>query len=197
MNSNQPSKGLYAAIDFETAYWGPASACSLGIVISDGRQIVDEWYHLIQPASLDFNAGCIMVNGIYPEDVAEEKRFPAFFEEIASRLEGTIVFAHNARFDMGVLASALDTYHLPDIHFLYGDTVTLSRKLWADMKNHKLNTVAGGLGFDFRHHQALDDARACEYIVRKALEESESSTIEEMMRKTGQKLKTFTVKRNS
>lgn len=197
MNSNQPSKGLYAAIDFETAYWGPASACSLGIVISDGRQIVDEWYHLIQPASLDFNEGCVMVNGIYPEDVAEEERFPAFFEEIARRLEGTIVFAHNARFDMGVLASALDTYHLPDIHFLYGDTVALSRKLWADMKNHKLNTVAGGLGFDFRHHQALDDARACEYIVRKGLEESGSSTIEEMMMKTGQKLKKFAVKRSS
>lgn len=28
----------YAAIDFETAYWGPANACSLGIVVSDGKK---------------------------------------------------------------------------------------------------------------------------------------------------------------
>lgn len=28
----------YIAIDFETAYWGPANACSLGIVTSDGEK---------------------------------------------------------------------------------------------------------------------------------------------------------------
>ena len=28
----------YAAIDFETAYWGPGSACSLGISVSDGNE---------------------------------------------------------------------------------------------------------------------------------------------------------------
>ena len=91
----------YAALDFETAYWGPANACSLGIVVSDGTKIIDEWYHLIQPLSLNFDAGCMRVNGIHPEDVAGEDRFPAFWKDIADRLEGNIVFAHNARFDMG------------------------------------------------------------------------------------------------
>lgn len=32
----------YIAIDFETAYWGPANACSLGIVTSDGEKVIDE-----------------------------------------------------------------------------------------------------------------------------------------------------------
>lgn len=185
----------YAALDFETAYWGPANACSLGIVVSDGTKVIDEWYHLIQPLSLNFDAGCMRVNGIHPEDVAEEERFPAFWKDIADRLEGNIVFAHNARFDMGVLASAIDTYHLPDIHFRYGDTVILSRKLWKDTVNHKLNTVAEALGFDFHHHQALDDARACEYIVRKALEQTELPSVEALMKATGQKLKPFAIDR--
>ena len=96
---------------------------------------------------------------------------------------------------MGVLASALDFYHLPDIHFRYGDTVVLSRKLWKDMENHKLNTVAENLGFSFNHHQALDDARACEYIVRKALEETGLPSVEALMKETGQNLKRFAVKR--
>ena len=200
MNLFPPCKRLpmkYAAIDFETAYWGPGNACSLGIVISDGEKITQQWYHLIRPLSMNFDPGCMRVNGISPEDVAEENKFPAFWKDIAELLEDTIVFAHNARFDMGVLASALDAYGLPDIHFLYGDTVALSRKLWKDMPNHKLNTVAEALGFDFQHHQALDDARACEYIVRKALEETDSPTVEELMRLTGQRLKPFTVKRNN
>lgn len=45
MNSPLPSENKplkYAALDFETAYWGPANACSLGIVVSDGKEIVDD-----------------------------------------------------------------------------------------------------------------------------------------------------------
>lgn len=185
----------YIALDFETAYWGPANACSLGIVTSDGQEIIDEWYHLIHPLHMNFDAGCMKVNGIHPEDVAQEETFPAFWKDIAMRLEGGIVFAHNARFDMGVLASALATYDLPDIHFCYGDTVVLSRKLWPDMENHKLNTVAESLGFDFTHHQALDDARACEYIVRKALEERNAPSPEALLKETGQTLKRFRIDR--
>ena len=30
----------YIALDFETAYWGPANACSLGIVTSDGHEVI-------------------------------------------------------------------------------------------------------------------------------------------------------------
>lgn len=181
----------YAAIDFETAYWGPGSACSLGIVVSNGREVVDEWYHLIRPYSLHFDKNCMKVNGIRPEDVEEEETFPAFREDIARRLEGTVVFAHNARFDMGVLAQALSLYGLPAMCFRYGDTVPLSRVLWKDLENHKLNTVAAALGFDFHHHRALDDARACEYIVRKALEETGADSIEALMKCTGQELKRF------
>lgn len=32
----------YIALDFETAYWGPANACSLGIVTSDGHEVIDD-----------------------------------------------------------------------------------------------------------------------------------------------------------
>ena len=185
----------YIAIDFETAYWGPANACSLGIVTSDGEKVIDEWYHLIHPLSMNFDAQCQKVNGISPADVAEAPAFPLLFEEIRERLEGQVVFAHNARFDMGVLASSIATYGLPDLHFCYGDTVPLSVKLWPDMENHKLNTVAEALGFAFHHHQALDDARACAYIVRAALVERSLSSPKELLKETGQPLRTFSIDR--
>lgn len=185
----------YAAIDFETANYDRASACSLGIVLSDGEKVTDEWYRLIRPPQMKFDENCMMVNQIHPEMVEHEPEFPAFWEDIARLLEGTIVFAHNARFDMGVLAATLDWYDLPDIHFRYGCTVKLSRAIWKQMANHKLNTVAGNLGFSFHHHQALDDARACEYIVRKALAETHAETVEAMMKAAGQTLSPFAVKR--
>ena len=185
----------YAAIDFETANYTRASACSLGIVVSDGGKVTDEWYHLIRPPRMMFDTGCIAVNHIMPKMVEEEPEFPEFWKEIASRLEGTIVFAHNADFDMSVLAAMIDWYDLPNLHFRYGCTVKLSRKLWTDMANHKLNTVAGDLGFSFQHHQALADAEACEWIVRKALEKTKAPSIETMMETAGQKLNRFHVKR--
>ncbi len=187
----------YGAIDFETAYWGPGSACSLGIVMSDGEKITEEWYRLIKPKSMNFDKGCMRVNGIHPEDVENEKPFSVYWEEVAEYLEGRIIFAHNAPFDMGVLASALDVYDLPDISFLYGDTVSLSRTLWKELPNHKLNTVAEHLGFEFRHHQAMDDARACELIVRKAMEMTEAETVETMMDALQVPLKSFVVKRKN
>ena len=44
----------YAAIDFETANYERASACSLGIVISDGTKVTDRWHHLIRPPKMLF-----------------------------------------------------------------------------------------------------------------------------------------------
>ena len=105
------------------------------------------------------------------------------------------MFAHNAPFDMGVLAGTIDYYDLPDIHFYWGDTVTLSRRLWKDMPNHRLNTVAGILGFSFHHHQALADAEACAFIVKKALEETKAASLSEMMESVGLTLHPFSIKR--
>ena len=63
------------------------------------------------------------------------------------------------------------------------------------MENHKLNTVAEALGFAFHHHQALDDARACAYIVRAALTERSLSSPKELLKETGQPLRTFSIDR--
>lgn len=185
----------YTAIDFETAFWGKGNACSLGIVVSNGKELTDEWYQLIRPLHLEFEEECMRVNGISPEDVKDKPEFPFFQDKIYDLLTDTVVFAHNAPFDLGVLASTIDQYELPDIHFLYGDTVEISRILWKNLVNHKLNTVANFLNFKFTHHQALDDARACEWIVRHAMFETNSKNVKEMMEKIGLKLKPFEIKR--
>ena len=125
----------YFAIDFETASREQVSACSLGIVSSGDEGIKDRWYELIRPPVMDFDDGCIRIHQIHPEDVKDKPEFPSYWEEIARLLEGQVVFAHNAPFDMGVLAGTVDYYDLPDIHFYWGDTVTLSRRLWKD-KSH-------------------------------------------------------------
>ncbi len=187
----------YVTIDFETAYLGKGSACALAISTSNGETIIDEWYHFIKPYSMRFDLNNVRINGIYPDMVESEPTFPYYFVDIYKRLEGQIVFAHNARFDMSVLADALALYDLPEIPFFYGDTVAIARKLWKNLSNHKLNTVAAYLHFDFTHHQAMEDAYVCEWIVRQALKETGTITVEDMMNELNLPLKAFSIKKFS
>ena len=181
----------YVAIDFETANPARASACALGIVASDGTALTESWYRLMHPPEMRFDPNCVRVNHITPDMVENEPEFPAFYEEISALLDGAVVFAHNAGFDMAVLSAMLDYYALKKPRFRYGCTVKLSRALWPNMTNHKLNTVAGNLGFSFQHHQALADAAACEYIVRCALRETGAQDAETMMKLCRQSLSDF------
>ena len=80
--------------------------------------------------------------------------------------EDQLVAAHNARFDIKVLQSTLARYQIDAPHFLSVDTVKTSRKLYPELPNHKLNTVAEHLQIQLdNHHNALADSYACANIL--------------------------------
>lgn len=76
-----------------------------------------------------------------------------------------IVLAHNASFDISVLQSSLDAYGIAYPCIEYYCTVDFARKMWPDLRNHKLNTVAEYLGLEFKHHDAEEDASVCAMVV--------------------------------
>ena len=91
------------AIDFETANASSASACSLGIAIYEDGEILDnfEWY--FKPHYRYNYFTNTHIHGIYPEDVENEQEFVYYYEELCEILKGSVVVAHNALFDVGVL----------------------------------------------------------------------------------------------
>ncbi len=71
-----------------------------------------------------------------------------------------VLVAHNAAFDTGFLRAAMKRMGL-DFGFCYLDTVELSRKVYPQLSNHKLNTLAKHLNVRLdNHHRAVDDAAA-------------------------------------
>ena len=181
----------FKASDFETANKYANSACSLAAVTMNDDHCVKEGYTLIQPPFMRFDSGNIQIHGITPDQVAHKPKFDALWDRIRPHLEGRILVAHYAVFDTRVLRSLLRTYHLEKPQASYACTVEISRRVWPDLPNHKLDTVAGYLGYSFRHHQALDDARACAYIVLKAAEIVGASSMEELLDATHLTLKTL------
>ena len=181
----------FVAIDFETANQYRNSACSLAAVTVEGTQVKREAYSLIKPPIMKFDEQNIRIHGIRPEQVVNKQTFDQLWERIYDHLVGNVVIAHFAVFDIGVLRSTLQTYHLQQPVFKYACTVEISRKVWPELPNHKLDTVGHYLGATFQHHQALDDARVCARIATAAAEKVGANSMEELVKMLGLRLKSF------
>ncbi|RJQ53588.1 MAG: exonuclease [Actinobacteria bacterium] len=175
----------FTAIDFETANERRDSACALGVVTVEGGEIVEERAMLIRPPELRFNRFNVCIHGIRPEHVAHEPEFDGLWQELRPYLEGRLVLAHNARFDMGVLSASLDLYSMEYPDLRYSCTMRLARKVWPSLRRHRLDTVAGHLGIEFKHHDALEDARACSLIALHAAAELGASSFDDLAGRLG------------
>lgn len=160
----------FAAIDFETANAEQCSVCSVGIVIVRDGQIVDKYYSLIHPEPDYYAWFCRKVHGLSDKDTCNAPCFPEVWAEIAPRLEGLPLVAHNARFDESCLKAVHKAYQMEYPDYLFFDTLSASRRIFPDIVNHQLHTIAAECGYDLtQHHHALADAEACAVIAMKIL----------------------------
>lgn len=157
----------FVAIDFETANYQMNSACSVAVVEARGGELRDAYYSLIKPPG-EFYAKNIEIHGITPDMVRDQPNFAQVWEAVRPFLEGRVVVAHNASFDMGVLRGALTAYRLEAPQFRHLCTVRIARKVWPALANHKLDTLGRYFRIPFRHHDALEDARVCAEIALRA-----------------------------
>lgn len=172
------------AIDFETANAARASACAIGLAYVENGVVTRRAYHLLRPPEMRFDAGNIRVHGIRPEDVRDAPEFPEIYETIRHELDGALMLAHNASFDLAVLGQTLAHYGLPRPALASLCTVQLARRLWPEAPDHKLSTLARRFGITFRHHHAGEDAYACAAIALEGVEKAEMRDIEHLSRFT-------------
>jgi DNA polymerase III subunit epsilon len=156
-------KSPFVAIDFETADYGPDSACALALVRVEGSRIVRRSYFLIRPPRRTFFFSYL--HGITWEMVAGEPSFGELWPEMQPLLADVeFLAAHNAPFDRGVLHTccAAQGIESPRLPFLC--TVKLARQTWKLFPT-KLPNVCEFLGIPLDHHNAASDAEACARIV--------------------------------
>ncbi len=181
----------FVAIDFETANKNFSSACALGLLEVKNGKIREEKYWLIKPPTLFFEPFHTYIHGIRAETVANELRFDELWPDISPFIENKLVFAHNTAFDISVLRSVLKKYGLKEPDFEYACTVQIARKTWPFLESYKLDKIAGFLGVDFKHHNALEDAYACSEIVKQACMEKGIEQVEELLMRLQLKKKVF------
>lgn len=156
----------FAAIDFETANQIRSSVCSVGIVIVRDGKIVDKFYSLIYPRPDFFTYWTTQVHGLTMQDVEDAPTFPDVWAQIAPKIEGLPLVAHNSPFDEGCLKAVFEEYCMEYPNYEFYCTCRASRQILKDkLPNHQLHTVAEYCGYDLtNHHHALADAEACAAI---------------------------------
>ena len=156
----------FAAIDFETANHEPSSVCSVGVVVVREGIITDRIYRLIRPEPEWYSYWNTQTHGLTVVDTANAKVFPYVWAEIAPKIEGLPLVAHNSPFDKGCLQAVFRTYQMDYPDYKFHCTCRASRRIFGkSLPNHQLHTVAAHCGFDLHnHHHALADAEACAVI---------------------------------
>jgi len=151
----------FIAFDVETPNSHNDRMSAIGLaVIEDGR-ILRTFTTLIDPETY-FDRFNVMLTGITPEAVINAPTFDRVWDVIGPAMLSGILVAHNAPFDMSVLAKCLRAYCIDAPQYLeYACTVQMGRRAYPSLPDHKLNTLCDHLGIPLDHHRADSDALAC------------------------------------
>lgn len=183
----------FTAIDFETANNSAASPCAVGMVrVRAGKQ-VETFELLFQPPAAHnwFSNSNIRVHGITPEMISGAPNFSSALEQMLDFIEGDVLIAHNAPFDMGVLKASAEAIQAELPKLRYSCSLLIARKTY-NLESYRLNEVAFAIGHEeFNHHNALADSDACAKIVLHAAWRHGVESLQELLQATKVELKTL------
>lgn len=157
----------YTVFDVETPNVANNRMSAIGIVVMEDDQIRERFSSLIDPECHfdDFN---VMLTGISPEMVEDAPIFAQLWPKIRPYFENSVLVAHNAQFDMAVLAKCLQHYGMVWKETAqYICTCRMGKQCLPMLQNHRLNTLCDYYGIDLMHHRADSDALACAEILRR------------------------------
>lgn len=127
-------------------------------------RVVDEFETLVNPGR---NVGPTSVHGITEAMVADAPSFEGVAAELADRLHGAVLVAHNLQFDRRMLDQEFERFTVAEDREWGTGICTLrlsGMKLAVACETHGIR-----LG---THHRALDDARATAELLRKVRDPS-------------------------
>lgn len=145
-----------AFVDVETTGLSPAEnrIAEIGVVTVDGGR-VERWTTRVKTVRSRESASLIVAE---PESEYNAPSFGSIATELAQRLSGRLLVAHNARFDHAFLRAEFDRVGIP-FNPQVVCSVMLSRRLYPRLAHHDLDSLVEchGLRADVRH-RALPDA---------------------------------------
>ncbi|MFG2822152.1 DEDDh family exonuclease [Kitasatospora sp. NPDC048365] len=159
----------FAVVDVETTGLGRSDrVISAGVYQLDADgEVTDHWYTLVNP---ERDPGPVWIHGLTSEALEGAPTFPEVADQLAERLRGRVMVAHNALFDWNMISREFSRAGLRAPVEQRLCTMVLARDLGLPLPNGKLSSLAAYFGVHQRQaHNALDDARVLAEIFRPSL----------------------------
>ena len=162
----------FVAIDVETANADMASICQIGIAKFKDGTLAEEWKTYVDPQD-HFDRMNVSIHGIDEDAVAGSPTFAMLADTLISRLSGRIIVTHTA-FDRVAVHQASTKHKTPPLSCTWLDTACVARRTWTEfsVRGYGLANICASIGYNFKHHDALEDAKAAGNILLAAMTHS-------------------------
>lgn len=151
----------FVAYDTETTGFSPAKERILevgAVKFKDGK-ILEEKTWLINP-NHKINYFAQKAHGLTKEELKEYPTYAEQFDEFSAFIKGTVLFAHNARFDVAFIREENKRNGLPQPCEPTLDTLHIYRAWWPDSASHTVKALTEQLDIETGvFHRATDDSR--------------------------------------
>ncbi len=151
----------FAVIDVETTHGDPTQGriIEVAMVAHNGVRLLEHWSTLVRPRA-ELPWFIQRLTGIGPAMLADAPTFPTVAKALHDAVEGRILVAHNARFDLAALQHEFARTGLsfqPDTLC----TERLCRQLLPNLSHYNLVSLCHHFGIEHdKQHRALHDAAA-------------------------------------
>lgn len=147
----------YCVLDAETtglsAYYD--EIIEIGILkVRDGK-IVAEYSQLIKP-EYEIDSFITSLTGITNDMVRKKPSINEVKEDVLNFIGNNIIIGHNTSFDIRFLKEGFEC----DLENRYMDTVQFARKLFPELKHHRLRDLTEYLNLHNNEHRAISDCIA-------------------------------------
>ena len=175
LTADQPGGGAsFTAIDVETANRDQSTICAVGLATYSGGILQSQWYSLVDPTA-EFEPKNIAIHRLTPRDVQGKRKFPEVLPEIVRfiRRANSPVLVSHTPFDRVSLQQAAERWKLtlPE-NWIWLDSALLARHTWPEVghRGYNLANLCRKIGYPFRHHHALEDAKAAANVFLAAMQ---------------------------
>ncbi len=181
----------FVAFDLETTGFSTVydRVIEVGAVKFRNGQIIEQKAWLINPGrKIPWMAQ--KVHGISNEMVQDSPNFAAIYPEFRDFIQGTVLMAHNAKFDVNFLAAEIQRAGFPLPQNRVVDSLNLFRRWYPDAKSHSLEEVVKHTRVEpGEFHRALEDSLYIFRILEVGLRENQTETLGDLLNAAGGPMK--------
>ncbi|MCR5723723.1 MAG: 3'-5' exonuclease [Treponema sp.] len=141
------------------------------ILRQDSVEILETFDQLINPG-IPLPSVCMEVSHITDDMVAGKPAIADVLPDFLRFIDGTVLVAHNAPFDLKFMNAELSRAGLPVLSNLTVDTLQLSRQVYPANGHWNLQFLAKQFSIDVQAaHRACDDARVCMEVLLRCIKD--------------------------